>query len=266
MEKTLENNEGYTIKGIEKILEKVSKETLAKFFGKSEKSEFTQDILEMLRERNIPSGMEIESFYILDEEKKQEESKDMKTMDDYFNEIISSIGNPKRLEKINKYNKQIRDKEPPEDGRALIGLALPFSQKNQLFIYVDEPVKEEDIQKMFATTYIGGVMTLNCFMGKKFYNEHKKKIDKFNKSYHEETEVDSVLKNLTREKSDFTKILYDSDYAKRAKAIIFNLTGKELKELKLSDLIDLKNMMKERVVESQKAFADKYAYKKTEEK
>ena len=237
----MKKQKNYTIKGIEKIFEKLSKRELAQYFGKSEDSDFTQDILQMLQERNIPSGMEIESFY------------------------RKVARNPRSIEKYIEYVEEIKNKRPPEDGRALIGLSLPFGGQNKLFIYVDEPIRDSDIDKMAINQIVGGVSTLNCFMGNNFYNVHADEIRRLNEMYVEKSSVDDVLDILQDgspyNEDDIDNLLDNPTYEKEAKELIFSITGKDLNNLTLLELRDLKRKMQERIIESQNVFAEKYAQK-----
>lgn len=234
MKETQENNNKYTIKGIEKIIEVVSKKELADYFEKSEESDFTQDILQMLKYRNVPSGMEIESFNI------------GRGVDD-FREFVA----------------EIRTKESPKDGRGLIGLkTLPFGFSNMLFLYVDTPITEEQLIKMGPYLTYGGVMTLNSFMGTGFYEKHKQEIDKLQETISKNWAIRSLVdsKNLT---SDET---LDDDYNKEVKNDIHNITGKEFESLTLLELKNLKAKLKAEVEKIQKSFSDKYAIKSETEK
>ena len=234
MKETQENNNEYTIKGIEKILKVVSKKELADYFEKSEDSDFTQDVLEVLKHRNVPSGMEIESF---------------------------NIG--RGLDDFREYLAEVRRKESPKDGRGLIGVKnLPFGLDSMLFLYVDTPITEEQIIDMRANTFIGGVMSLNLFMGTGFYERHKQKIDKLQEKISKNWEISSLVdsKDLI---SDET---LNDDYSKEVKNEIYKITGKKFENLTLLELKNLKLKLKEEVKKIQKSFADKYAIKSETEK
>ena len=58
----------YKIKGIEKILEKISKEDLAKYYGVNTNADFESLITESFKKRGIPNNAEIGSYISLTEE------------------------------------------------------------------------------------------------------------------------------------------------------------------------------------------------------
>ncbi|MCL2354412.1 MAG: hypothetical protein FWC68_00680 [Oscillospiraceae bacterium] len=137
--------EEYKIAGIEKIIEKVGKKDLARFYGTDENADFVQIITQSLRERGVPNGLAVAEYHVA----KQEE----------------------RFSK-EKTNEMVRYSE--ESGKALIEVSMSFGAEGieKLYLEIDEPIRSEDVQSIqFIKMYIGGVQTLDHIMRKRLLSK-----------------------------------------------------------------------------------------------
>lgn len=252
----------YEIKGIDKIIEKVSKEDLARYFGAEQDANFEALILESLRTHGVPSGLEIAGYEITSYD-------DMKKgMDGYLQDLCE------------KYIK---------DGKAAIGMNYPINKGDmtELYFYVDEPIKDEALYSILgAKTHLGGVSTLGHTMGKGFYEAHKDEISKFQeeagKSWDDKRAFDDYVRDyfdrLSGEKvkeDDESEYYFDwereraQEEKKRmqgAEQLISKLTGgKSIENVTLQDLEQIKQGLIARQEKVQEAFAERFGTKENEQ-
>lgn len=132
----------YEIKGIEKIIEKVGKEQLAKYYEVEENADFKSIITEELRQIGVPNGLEIATYgYGYRSEVYK---------DDYNNRIC-------------QYCK--------DTGKALEEIYFctnnDINYLGELFFYIDEPINEKELKKMRSIQSIGGAFVCGYRMRKR---------------------------------------------------------------------------------------------------
>lgn len=136
----------YEIKGIEKILEKVKKEQLAKYYGVEQDADFISIITETLKKRGVPNGLEIATY---------------------------EVGSVEEIYKgdYRSYTNSIYEKYCKDNGKALEGINFNITGEiggiQDLFFYIDEPIKEEEIEEMSPKISIGGACVSNYRMRRK---------------------------------------------------------------------------------------------------
>lgn len=251
----------YKIKGIDKILGTVSKENLARYFQVEQDADFEALITESLKEMGVPNGLEIAGY----EARNYEDIKN--GMDGYLQELCA------------KYI---------EGGKAAIGMNYPLTKENitELYFYIDEPIKDETLSKMWtAKTHLGGVMTLGHTMGKGFYESHKDEISKFqeesSKSWDDQRAFDDYVRDYfdrlsgRKEKEEREDYYFDWERERAqkekermvgAEKLISQLTGgKSIEDVTLQDLEQIKQGLIARQEKVQEAFAEKFGTKENQQ-
>ena len=252
----------YQIKGIDKILETVSKEDLARYFEVEQDADFETLITESLKAKGVPNGLEIAGY----ESRNYEDME--KGLDGYLHELCS------------KYI---------EGGKAAIGIDYPLTKGNrtELFFYIDEPIKDDTLSKMWpAQTHLGGVVTLGHTMGKGFYEAHKDEISKFeeesSKFREDERAFDDYVKDYferlsgeKEEEDEEKEYLFDWERERAqkekermlsAEQLISTLTGgKSIRDVTLYDLEQIKQGLIARKEKVEKAFAERFGTKENEQ-
>ena len=261
--------EEYKIKGIEKILEKVDNEQLARFYEVDIDSNFEEVITEDFKERVIPNNSEIELYSTITE-----------------NEAMKRIKEGKEATAISIASEFY---EEDERKRALYGINYPARGKGTLgdvlFFAVDEPIRESIISnyRVSANYFCGGHSFDGLLMGDKFYEEHEGELKRNHKSSKENRKsmkiIDEYVENFMNEyenvetiygygpKGDYKET--DEIRAKKEKAekLILELTGKtEMKDVSLREFIKLKRSLEEKQRELKESFTEKYAGKKPEDR
>ena len=234
----------YKIKGIDKIIGAISKEDLARYFETDQNANFEALITESLKTRGVPSGLEVAGY----ESKNFEDMK--KGMDGYLQDLCE------------KYIK---------DGKAAIGMNYPITHADmtELYFYVDEPVKDEDLYSILgAKTHLGGVLTLGHIMGKGFYEAHKDEIGKFqeeaSKSWYDQRAFEDYVRDyFDRERERAQK---EKERMAGAEQLISKLTGgKSIEDVTLQDLEQIKQGLIARQEKVKEAFAEKFGTKENEQ-
>lgn len=251
----------YKIKGIDKIIGAISKEDLARYFETDQNANFEALITESLKTRGVPSGLEVAGY----ESKNFEDMK--KGMDGYLQDLCE------------KYIK---------DGKAAIGMNYPITHADmtELYFYVDEPVKDEDLYSILgAKTHLGGVLTLGHIMGKGFYEAHKDEIGKFqeeaSKSWDDQRAFEDYVRDyfdrLSGRKEPEEREEYYFDWEREraqkekermagAEQLISKLTGgKSIEDVTLQDLEQIKQGLIARQEKVKEAFAEKFGTKENEQ-
>ncbi len=254
----------YQIKGINKILETVSKEDLARYFKVEQDADFETLITESLKEMGVPNGLEIAGYESINYEGMYMK----KGLDGYLQELCS------------KYIK---------NGKAAVGINynLTKDDRTELYFYIDEPIKNETLNEMWtAQTHLGGLMTLGYTMGKGFYEAHKDEISKFQeefmKYYDDQRAFDDYVRDYfdrlsgKKEKEDEEKeYLFDwereraqkeKERMNSAEQLISTLTGgKSIKDVTLQELEQIKQGLIARQEKVEKAFAERFGTKENEQ-
>lgn len=253
----------YKIKGIEKILEKVSKEKLAKYYGVDINSDFEKIITESLKEQGIPNNSEIGIYVNITEEeynKNIEERKGIKSSIDIASEFY----------------------EKDERKRAMYGINYGIDRKDiesVIYFVVDEPIKESVLQNMLIqpSSHVGGYHYHGLLMGNKFYEEHESEFENFLQSKDNKNNINAVNNYIENFINEFKNEEFAGGYGPRPEYketeeirtekaknedIILKLTGKEsIEKMSLRDFINLKKNLEREEKELQKEFEDKFAEK-----
>ena len=180
----------YTIRGIQKILEKVSKEDLAKYYGVDVKADFESLIAKSFQAKGIPNHSEIGLYVNLTAEecrKRTQEGMSVKPQD-----IAAEF-----------YHQDERK-------RAMYGMDYNIfdvmDEKSPVFsvVYflVDEPIKETELADSAVRYHVGGYHYNGLIMGKHFYEEHKEEFSKYEKSRGNIQAVDNYISNFVNEFED----------------------------------------------------------------
>ena len=269
--------EKYSIKGIEKIINKKGKEKLAEYYGVDVESDFESIITEDFKKHNIPNGLEVAYYFSVTPE-----------------EFNKSIEDKKGIPNSQKIASEIYEQDT--DKRAMFGFNyiqenLEFDEKdvsiikngnygNILYFFVNEPIKEENIGDYMYNPqyYVGGVHYSDLLMGKGYYEAHKDEIEKAysdkNKNKDKIDAIDNYIENFMRrfKNEEFLEgygsrgEYEETDEIKRqnskSEKIILELTGKSsIDELNLNDFIQLKRNLEKKEQELQKEFEDKFTKK-----
>lgn len=251
----------YEIKGIEKIIEKVSKEDLAKYYGVEQDSNFETVINESLKKWGVPNSLEIAGY----EETNYEDMKN--GMDGYLKDLCE------------KYIK---------DGKAAVGIGYPITKADvtELYFYIDEPIKDEALSNMLTGKInLGGVSILGYTMGKGFFEAHKDEISKFeeeaSKSWDEQRNIDDYIKDYfdrysgRKEKEEVEDYYFDWERERAqeekermasAEKLISQLTGgKSIEDVTLHDLEQIKQGLIARREKVKEAFSERFGTKENQE-
>lgn len=175
-----------------------------------------------------------------------------------------------------------------KDGKAAIGINYPVTKADmtELYIYIDEPIKDEALFNMWsARTNLGGVSILGHTMGKSFYEAHKDEISKLEEEDSKlwddqiaiETYVEDYFDRFCRRKGKEEKEEYYSAWEREraqkekesmasVEKLILQLTGKKsIKEVNLQDLEQIKQGLIDRQEKVKEAFAEKFGTKENQE-
>lgn len=251
----------YEIKGIEKIIEKVGVENLAKYFNVGQDADFIALLTESIKERGVPSGWEVAGY-------------EARSYED--------IGYNK-----DKYWKELCEKYLKE-GKAAIGLNYNFTNSDisELYFYIDEPVRDEELYGIGAAKiHLGGVSTMGLTMGKGFYEAHKDEISKFQEEYgktadQEKDFQDYVKKYFDRlsgrsreeEEENYTfdwqreRAQKEKERMAGAESLISQLTnGKSIENVTLQELEIIKQGLIDRREKAKAVFIERFGAKDTEQ-
>lgn len=253
---------GYHIKGIDRILATVSKEDLARYFEVEQDADFETLITKSLKDKGVPSGLEIAGYETIN-------YGDMKHgMEGYLNDLSE------------KYNK---------GGKGAMGINYPLTedQITELYFYIDEPIRTEVLEGIYsARTFLGGVSTINCTMGKGFYEAHKDEIKKFQEEYGKHMDDQGAFNDYLRDyfdilsgkkaKEDDEREYYfdwereraqeEKKRMQNAEQLISTLAGgKSIEDVTLEDLEQIRQALETRQEKVKEAFAERFARKEDEQ-
>lgn len=269
--------EKYSIKGIEKIINKAGKEKLAKYYGVNIDADFESIITEDLKRHNIPNGLEVALYFSL-------------TPDEYNKSILEGRGIP------NSQSEAVKIYEQDTEKKAMFGInyiqeELEYNKNdwstiksgnygNILYFFVNEPIKEKDIGDYIYTPqyHVGGVSYNNLLMGKGYYELHKDEIEKAYsdkaKNRDEIEAIDNYIKDFMKKFENVETLVgygpkgeyKETDEIRKqndeAEKIILDLTGKDnIDELSLNDFISLKRSLEKKEQELQQEFENKLTKK-----
>lgn len=263
--------EKYHIKGIEKILEKVSKENLAKSYQASVDDDFEQILTEYFKDIGIPNNSEIAVYASLtaDEFKERRGVNPQDIASEYYENDI-------RKRALYGISFPIASPEFDEHGELIGG-----NYGNILYFSVDEPIKESELRKIFPSPsyFVGGVNYRGLIMGKKYFEEHETEL---NNAVPNSKKREAVENYITDFVNEFHDVEFTGGYGPRGKyeetdeiriekqkneQIILELTGKaSIDEMSLKDFIKLRKKLEEEEKQLQKAFEDRFSKKTTEER
>lgn len=267
--------EKYSIKGIEKIIDKKGREKLAKYYGVDIDADFESIITEDFKKHNIPNGLEIAYYFSVTPEEFNKSIADKKGIPD--SQKIASEICEQDADKRGMFGfKYIQEVEKYDEDNSIKVKSENYG--NILYFFVDEPIKEENIgDYMYAPQYhVGGVNYHGLLMGKGYYEAHK---DEIEKAYSDKNKdrIDAIDNYI----EDFMKRFKNEEFLggygprgkyeetdeikrqnKESEKIILELTGKNsIDELSLNDFIQLRRNLEKREQELQKEFEDKFTKK-----
>lgn len=252
----------YRIKGIEKILESVSKEDLARYFETEQDADFEELITESLKLHNVPNGLEIAGY-----ENKKYEDMGPNGYSGYLQELCG------------KYTK---------DGKAAIGLNYPITKNDvtELYFYIDEPIEDKDLETIWGVkTHLSGVSTMGLTMGKGFYERYKDEIGRFQEEYGRASDEQRDFTNYVKayfvklsgkeqKEDDEKEYIFDwqrkqaqekRERVQRTEQLISRLTGgKKIGDVSLQELEQIKQGLEERQKKVQLAFAERFGTKENQ--
>lgn len=264
--------EKYSIKGIEKIINKKGKEKLAKYYEVDIDADFESIITEDFKKHNIPNGLEVAYYFSVTPEefnKSIEDKKGIPNGQEIASEIYEQDTDKRAMFGFN-YMQEVEK----YDGSIL----KSGNYGNILYFFVDEPIKEENIgDYMYAPQYyIGGVRDSGLLMGRGYYEAHKDEIEKAHSDKNKE-KIDAIDNYIEDFMKRFKNEEFLGGYGPRGKyeetdeikrqnreseKIILELTGKSsIDELSLNDFIQLRRNLEKKEQELQKEFEDKFTKK-----
>lgn len=255
----MEQEQEYKIKGVEKILEKISKEDLAKFYGVDVNADFESLITKSFQSRGIPNNSEIGLFIFLTE--KDIEDRTQKGLKSNPQELAMDFHeNDERKRGMYGVNYNIYDLL--DDKHPTFSLA---------YFLVDKPIKASVLENVGSKNLVGATLYNGLIMGQGFYEEHKEELLKYTPSRENMEAVDKYINNFINEFNDVEFMggygprpkYQDTDEKREEKAknekTILELTGKEsIDELSLKDFITLKRRLEEEQKQLQRAFEEKF--------
>lgn len=266
----------YKIKGIEKILEKVDKKDLVKYYGIDNDNDIEKAITQSFQSMGIPNNSEIGIYVTLTKkeyDKRRKEGKSTSAQD-----IASEFyENDERKRAMYGINYDVKNNQIDiDDSNTFDGI-----RENVLYFVIDKPIKASAIENILGVHYfVGGCNYHNLIMGTAFYEEHKDELDQYSINNDEKLEaVDKYIENFMNEYEDveFTggcgpRPKYEeTDEIKMEKAnnekIILNLTGKNsIDEVSLRDFINLKRRLEKEQKELKETFAKKFTEQNYDER
>lgn len=249
--------QGYNIKGIEKIINKVGKERLARYYGVGIDADFESIITNNFREHNIPAGLEVALYFSVGPEeynKAMEDGKDRITEQAAALEVYKKDGGQRAMFGFTYIN------DTPEFDGSNWTRMTGGSWGNVLYFFVDKPIKIEDVgDLMYSPRYmVGGVQYHGLLMGNAYYEAHK---DELESAYPDRSNIKVLedylesfvqeFKSVDTEEGHGTRI--ENEETAHNERIILELTGKSsIDEVSLQDLISVKRKLEERHEELKK--------------
>lgn len=234
----------YEIRGIDKIIGAVSNEDLARYFKTEPDADFKTLIGEDLKQRGVPSGLEIAGY----------EERNYSDMKDEHGEFLHYL--------FERYIK---------DGKAAIGITYPITKSDiaELYFYIDEPIKDEELSSILGLeTQLASISILGYTMGKGFYERHKDEIDKFQeengKADKDKKTFDDYVTNYFSRLSGTIPLRgkrsqIEKDYMSSAERLISQLTdGKSMNDVTLQDLENIKQALTIRQARAKHLFAYRF--------
>lgn len=265
----------YKIKGIEKILEKVSKEKLAKAYNTDVNADFEKILTEAFRKKGIPNNSEVALYAALTPEEFKQRKAEGKNRDPQ--EIASEFyKNDDRKRALYGIDYELEFPEFDENFDLKSG-----TYGNVIYFGVDNPIKSSDLYNIFPRPqyFCGGVQYHSLMMGAKYFEEHEEELRKALPGRDKMEAVDKYIENFVNE---FKNVEHTGGYGPRPKyketdeirqkkqeneKIILGLTGKSsIDELSLKDFIQLKRRLEQEEKDLRKAFEEKFTKKDEETK
>lgn len=245
----------YRIGGISKILEKVSKEQLAQYYEVEPTADFEALILEELKERKVPNGMEIAGY----ETRTMQEVLNARTS--YVEEIAQKYTQEGKAVVGMPYTVAEMGNREPESDFSMSEEALNQISRAELYFYIDTPIKDEEAWGMYcAKIHIGGVSTLGYTMGRSFYETHKDEIEKLQEEYRKPMSEQRIFENSVQDYFDkLTGRRKIERTSKEDAEIIAQITGgRAMESLSLKELEQIKQGLIARQEKVKEAFAQRF--------
>lgn len=227
----------YEINGIDdEIIKKIGKTYLARYFGVALDADFRKLMLEDLRKRGVPSGVEVAGCESV-------RYGDMKEgMTGYLHGLCE------------KYTK---------GGRAAFGIQYPLSidaDVNELYFFVKGAMEDEVLSRIEGgTTYLGGVLILGYLMDERFYEAYKDEISKFQEKANAKKAFDDYVKAYLDGEYDEKRACSDYGECMRgAEQLILKITGKKsIRDVTLGELNGIKNAMENERDKAKRVFSSR---------
>jgi len=265
----------YKIKGIEKILEKVSKEKLAKAYNTDVDANFEEILTQVFKEKGLPNNSEIALYVALSQEEIETRKKEGKRTDPQG--IASEFYNNDERKRA-LYGISYELEFPEFDGNAQLKSG---TYGNVIYFGVDEPIAKSSLDNIFPQPqfFCGGIQYDTLLMGNKYFKEHEDELRQPFSSREKMDAVDSYIENFINE---FENVEFTGGYGPRpeytetdeirqkkqeSERIILDLTGKSsIDELSLRDFIELKRRLEQEEKDLRRAFEEKFTKKDKETK
>ena len=265
----------YKIKGIKKILDKLSKEDLARFYKTDVNADFEKILTEYFKSMGIPNNSEVALYVALSPKEYNKRREEYKTTEPQ-NIASEFYKNDERKRALYGISYGLGIPEFDENAQLKSG-----TYGNVIYFGVDEPIAESDLANIFPSPryFCGGVHYNTLLMGNKYFEEHEDELKQAFPSRNKMEAVDSYIQNFVNE---FENVEYTEGYGPRpeytetdeirqkkqeSEKIILDLTGKSsIDELSLRDFIKLKRRLEQEEKDLRKAFEEKFTKKDEETK
>ena len=263
----------YNIRGIEKIIDKVGKEKLARYYEVDIDEDFESIITQDFKKNNIPNGLEIAFYFSLNPEEfneMMEQGRGLPNCQDVASQVYEQDGKKRAMFGFNYMVDKIEfDKEN-------WGKMVDGTYGNVVYFYVDEPINIENVGGLlYRPKYnVGGVYYHGLMMGKAYYETHKAEIEGAYPDTSKIHAVDNYIENFMKKFKNVEVLggygprndYKETDKIKKENSenekIILELTGKDdINELSLKDFISLKRKLEKEEQELKKIFKDKFTQK-----
>lgn len=186
----------YSIKGIERIIQKAGRKKLARYYGVDESADFEKIITEDFKKHKIPNGLEVALYFSItpDEYNKiYEEGNRIPIEQDAASEVYRQDERKRAMFGFS----YMREVKRFDENRKMVS----GSDGNVLYFFVDEPVREEDIgDYLYRPQYfMGGVHYYGLIMGHKFFEEHEDKLKRGKPDISKKEALESYMENFMNE-------------------------------------------------------------------
>lgn len=262
----------YSIKGIEKIINKAGKERLAKYYGVDIDADFESIITNDLKKRSIPNGLEVALYFSIEPNEYNKEIKERKHIPDSQNAALEVYEQDGKQRAMFGFSYMGDIPKYDENDRSIM---TSGTWGNILYFFVDEPINIKEVS--YSTYSVGGVQFDGLIMGNAYYEAHKAELED---AYPDTNKIDAVDRYVENFMLEFENVDTLRGYASRQEyeeteeiraekakneKIILELTGKSsIDELSLKDFILLKRKLEKERDDLKQKFEEKFTKKDNE--